>query len=256
MKNWKTSLLTISAVLGSYFTHAQTQGTQTQGTQTQAQGAQPSNGRNFALPPVAANAEQIDRNGISLIFESNDADFDANLKARMIDTYFLIYPKLTGTYNAESIKTVRFSIDTAYKGVAAASRGRIVYSPVWFKQKPEDIDVVTHELMHIVQNYGRSVAPGWLTEGIADYVRFKFGIDNAGAKWSLPDLKADHHYSKSYRITARFLVWIEQNYQADLVKTLDKSIRDRSYTEAIWETQTGKTLDALWEAYVANPTLK
>ncbi len=48
--------------------------------------------------------------------------------------------------------------------------------------------------MHIVQNYGRSTRPGWLTEGIADYVRYKYGVDNVGSKWALPDYKAGQSY--------------------------------------------------------------
>jgi len=107
---------------------------------------------------------------------------------------------------------------------------KVVYSSIWMDKHPEDIDVVTHEVMHIVQNYGHSVGPGWLTEGIADYARFKFGVDNAGAKWALPALKPEHHYKNSYRITAGFFNWIEQHVKKGTIKAVDKSLRDHSYT--------------------------
>jgi len=60
--------------------------------------------------------------------------------------------------------------------------------------------------MHIVQDYGQSTGPGWLTEGIADYARYKFGVNNPAAKWALPAYKSTQKYTDAYRVTARFLV--------------------------------------------------
>ena len=37
-------------------------------------------------------------------------------------------------------------------------------------EHPEDTGMVIHELTHIIQNYP-SPDPGWVTEGIADYIR-------------------------------------------------------------------------------------
>ena len=199
--------------------------------------------------------EVIKKKGYELTFESNYAALDPALKQRLISTFFEVYPKLAKEYNPNTLKKVSFLVDTSYDGVAAASDGKVVYSSMWMDKHPEDIDVVTHEVMHIVQDYGNSVGPGWLTEGIADYVRFKFGIDNAGAKWVLPALKPEHHYQNSYRITARFFHWIEKNVKAGTVKAVDASLRDHSYTPAIWTTLTGKDLDMLWSDYVKNPQI-
>ena len=199
--------------------------------------------------------EVIKKKGYELTFESNYAALDPALKQRLISTFFEVYPRLAKEYNPKTLKKVSFLVDTAYKGVAATSNGQVVYSSMWMDKHPEDIDVVTHEVMHIVQDYGNSVGPGWLTEGIADYARYKFGIDNAGAKWTLPELKADHHYKNSYRITARFFQWIEQHVKSGVIKTVDASLRDHSYTPEIWTKLTGKDLDALWADYVKNPQI-
>jgi hypothetical protein len=201
----------------------------------------------------AQTSEVIKKNGYSLTFKNNSPDLDPDLKKRMIATFFKVYPVLADTYNKNTDKEVVFSIDTAYKGVAATGGGKIVYNPQWFKKHPGDIDVVTHEVMHIVQNYGNGPGPGWLTEGIADYVRFKFGVDNAGANWSLPAFKAEHSYKNAYRITARFLNWLELNGNQGIVLKLDSAMRDHSYTNEIWKTITGKTVDELWSAYAADP---
>lgn len=199
--------------------------------------------------------EVIKKKGYTLTFESNFADLDPKLKKRLIETFFIVYPKLAKEYNPNTLKAVTFFVDTAYKGVAATSNGKVTYSSIWMIKHPEDIDVVTHEVMHIVQDYGRSVGPGWLTEGIADFARSKFGIDNAGAKWALPDLKPEHSYKNSYRITARFFTWIEKNLKAGTIKAVDASLRDHTYTSSIWANLTGKDLDVLWADYVKNPQL-
>ncbi|GAA3969173.1 hypothetical protein GCM10022246_22420 [Pedobacter ginsengiterrae] len=199
--------------------------------------------------------EVIKKKGYSLTFESNFAALDPKLKKRLIETFFIVYPKLAKEYNPNTLKAVTFFVDTAYKGVAATSNGKVTYSSIWMVKHPEDIDVVTHEVMHIVQDYGRSVGPGWLTEGIADFARSKFGIDNAGAKWALPELKPEHTYKNSYRITARFFTWIEKKVKPGTIKAVDASLRDHTYTADIWAKLTGKDLDGLWADYVKNPQL-
>lgn len=186
----------------------------------------------IAFNAKADESETIQKKGYTLTFKNNSPNFSPALKKRMIETFFEVYPKLAKDFNPNTDKAVVFSIDTAYDGVAATGGGRIVYNPKWFDKHPGDIDVVTHEVMHVVQNYGRSNGPGWLTEGIADYVRFKYGVDNPGAKWTLPDFKDTQSYKNSYRITARFLHWLETtNGNKGIVTKLDE----------------------LWAAYAANP---
>jgi hypothetical protein len=187
--------------------------------------------------------------GYTLIFKSNAVNLDPALKERMIKTFFKVYPKLAADFNPNTDKQVVFHLDTAYTAVAATGGGRIVFNPQWFVKYPGDIDVVTHEVMHVVQNYGNGGGPGWLTEGIADYVRFKYGVDNAGAKWTLPAFKPEQSYKNAYRITARFLNWLETNGNPGIVVKLDKAMRDHTYKANIWETLTGKSIDELWTTY-------
>lgn len=209
-----------------------------------------------AIPFCKTRAQEtIKGKGYILIFKNNYNQLDPFLKKRMIETFFIVYPELAKEYNPNTQKEVTFFVDTAYKGVAATSAGTVVFSPAWMKTHPGDIDVVTHEVMHIVQNYGNSVGPGWLTEGIADYVRYKFGVDNAGANWTLPALKPGHTYKNSYRITARFFAWIEIKTKQGTIKSVDDSLRNHTYTEETWKKLTGKNLDELWADYLANPSI-
>ena len=175
----------------------------------------------------------------------------------MTDAFYTVYPAEAKRFNPETSKKVTFIIDPAYNGVAATGGGMVRYNPKWMKDHPEDIDVVTHEVMHIVQSYGRGGgAPGWLTEGIADYARYIFGVNNVTGKWTLTEYKEGQSYTNSYRITARFLLWNEQQGHKTLVDELDKAARAHTYTPELWKTVTGKTLDELWSDYIKNPVVQ
>lgn len=178
-----------------------------------------------------------------------DSTYDTAQQERLKNVFFTVYPKLVKEYNKKSPKTVTITIDTAYDGVAYAHDGKVVISQAWLKKMPEDIDVVTHEVMHIIQSYPSRSGPGWLVEGIADYARDKYGVNNAAANWSLPDVKENHHYTNSYRIAARFLKWVEEEQKKGFIKKLDKALRDKTYDDTIWAKNTRKSLDELWDMY-------
>jgi hypothetical protein len=207
---------------------------------------------------ITANAQKTtvyNQKGYKLTFVNYDATFDTLEQQRLVKTFFTVYPELVKTYNKHALKEVTMVIDTAYTGVAATANGRVTISNKWLHKRPEDIDVVTHEVMHIVQDYGDSNGPGWLTEGIADYARYKFGVNNAAAGWKLPDYKPTQNYDNAYRVTARFLVWLEEKVKPGIVKTLDEQMRAHTFTDATWTQLTGKSVDQLWKDYSANPAI-
>jgi len=110
--------------------------------------------------------------------------------------------------------------------------------------------------MHIVQGYGYSYGRNlvWLTEGIADYIRYKYGVDNVGSKWYLPKFKAkEQGYKDSYRVTARFFEWIDQKVKPGMIVQIDKQLREGTFKDSTWAELSGKSLDDLWAAYSANP---
>jgi hypothetical protein len=206
-----------------------------------------------AFSASAQTISVLKRNGYKLVFFNQDKTLDTALQTRMINTFFKVYPELATEYNPRTLNQVMITIDTAYKGVAETEKGSVKISSAWMHKHPEDIDVITHEVMHIVQDYGDNVGPGWLTEGIADYARNKFGVNNAAANWSLPAYKPTQNYDNAYRITARFLLWIEVKVKPGMVRTLDFQLRTHSYTNNTWKQLTGKALDELWKAYTEKP---
>jgi hypothetical protein len=209
-----------------------------------------------AFKVFAQTPEIIKKDGLTLEYRCNATDFSPAVKQELIDAFFKVYPLEIKRFNTASATYVIFDVDTAYKGVAATGNAHVRYNPEWFRKHPEDIDVVTHEVMHIVQNYGGKDVPGWLTEGIADYARYTFGINNEAAGWKLTDYKAGQSYTNAYRITARFLVWAEKHkQQPTLANQLDKAMRSGQYKPELWKQITGKTVDELWAEYITDPVI-
>lgn len=201
------------------------------------------------------STDSITKGEYTLLFINKDTALDATVKQRLINAFFTVYPEEANKYNRNTAKKVTFIIDPAYDGVAATSRDVVRFNPEWFHKHPGDIDVVTHEVMHIVQAYPDDTGPGWITEGIADYVRYIMGVDNAGANWKLTEYNTKQNYDNSYRITARFLVWIEQHYDKNFVKQLDAAMRSKTYTDDFAREHTGKTFSQLWEEYKNKPDI-
>ncbi len=204
---------------------------------------------------VAVEIDTLKKKGFTLIWINKDENFNSETKKQLIDTYFINYPKLAKAYNKKTRKEVTFVIDPSYDGVAATAGGIVRYSPAWLTKNPHDIDVVTHEVMHIVQAYPNGSGPWWITEGIADYVRFKYGVANEAGNWKLPEFNDTQKYTDSYRVTARFFHWIELNKKKNFIKKLDQVMREKTYSDEFWVKQTGKTIDELWSEYAANPVI-
>lgn len=194
------------------------------------------------------------RDGYKLVFVSNDPTFDPKEKERLVETFYKVYPLECKLYNPKSLKKVTLFIDTAYKGVAATGNGLMRVNPEWMKKNPEDLDVVTHEAMHVVQGYPR-YEPIWVTEGIADYVRATLGVNNEASNWQLPAYKSSQNYTNSYRITARFFLWLDRKIKKGVIEKLDSAMRSNTYTDAFWTDETGKSVAALWEDYGKDPAL-
>ncbi|TYQ16432.1 UNVERIFIED_CONTAM: basic secretory peptidase family protein [Acetivibrio alkalicellulosi] len=191
----------------------------------------------------------------TLNWSNNDPTFDANVKQKMIDTFFIVYPQLVSRFNSNAPRIVNFVIDKDMNEYPAYALGdTVVYSSNWFKNNPNDIDVVTHEIMHVVQSYS-SQTPWWLTEGIADYARHVYGLNNSVQGWYLPGYSPSQSYTDGYRVTARFLLWLEIHINPNIVDQIDWRLTNFRYSSTLWTFLTGRTLDQLWTEYSQNPDI-
>jgi hypothetical protein len=143
-------------------------------------------------------------------------------------------------------------------GVAATGGTRITCAVPWFTKNRdgEAIGAVVHEMVHVVQQYGRArrdnpdarPAPGWLTEGIPDYIRwFLYEPQSHGA--DRVRNAADARHDAGYRTSANFLDYVSSHHGKELVGKLNAALREGRYTDALWQQYTGKQLAELGQAW-------
>jgi len=173
------------------------------------------------------------------------------------------YPKMVAMlpsegYEAPKAFSIIFSKDM--QGVAATGGTRIRCAATWFRRnlKGEAKGAVFHEMVHVVQQYGRgrrspdsSRPPGWLTEGLTDYLRwFVYEPQSHGAEITKRNLSRAR-YDASYRVTANFLNWVTEKYDKSFVPKLNAAIREGKYNDDLWKQLTGHTAQELGDEWKA-----
>lgn len=172
------------------------------------------------------------------------------------------YPKLVAMLPSEGFEAapqVRLSFRNGMGVPAAAGGARVSLSAPWFRRELEGeaLGAVVHELVHVVQDYGRARrrnaeatrTPGWVVEGLADYIRwFLYEPETNGAEITAQNLDRARH-DASYRITGNFMDWVTRNHEPELARKLNVAAREGRYSDTLWKDWTGRTLpelDAAW----------
>jgi len=158
------------------------------------------------------------------------------------------YPIIVQTLPSEGFTAPRkFTINIKESDqIAFASGGRIVCGAKWFRAHPDDRGAVVHELVHIVQQYRSRRNPGWLVEGMADYIRwFKYEPPN-----KRPRTRPNAKYTQGYQVTGAFLEWLAANKDHEIAVKLNAAMRQGRYAPELWQEYTGKTIDELWTEYL------
>lgn len=156
-------------------------------------------------------------------------------------------------YTAPKQLSVTFKKDG--NGVAGASGTRIECAGKWFKEnlEGEAVGAVVHELVHVVQQYGGRRNPGWLVEGVADYIRW-FKYEPVSQRPRPNPARAK--YTDSYRVTGAFLEYVCAEHDHEFVVKINAAMREGRYSPELWKEYTGKSVDELWAAYMATLTGK
>lgn len=170
-----------------------------------------------------------------------------------LDTLTYVVPAITDFFHPITATRIRLVVDPGYTdGPAAAGGGVITVSAAYARAHPRDLDVVTHEVTHIVQAYSADTYADWWhwVEGVADYARYRFGKDNAACGWSISHHEPGSAYTDGYRATARFLAWTVDSGGDRIVQDLDAALRNGTYSNVFWTARTGDDIAALWSRYV------
>ena len=163
------------------------------------------------------------------------------------------YPMICDELTSEGFKpltVIRMTLKNDYNGVAAAGGGRITGSVKYFKAHLDDIGAMVHETVHCVQLYRGRGNPGWLVEGVADYIRF-FKYEAVKPRPLAPERAK---YDGSYRTTAAFLAFVTEKYDPLLVRKLNVAMREGKYKPEVWKDITGKMVEELgreWQQSLA-----
>lgn len=169
------------------------------------------------------------------------------------------YPKLVAMLASDHFApatniTLRFRNDM--RGTpASAGGGRINMNSEWFRKELNR--EARGSMVHVVQNYGQARranpeatrTPGWLVEGLADYIRwFLYEPETRGAEITARNLSRAK-YDASYRITGNFLDWVVEHYDKDIVRKLNAAAREGKYSEQLWQDETHRTLQDLGQEW-------
>jgi hypothetical protein len=163
------------------------------------------------------------------------------------------YPMLCDELMSGGFKpltVIRLTLRNNYNGVAAAGGGRITGSVKYFKANASDVGALVHETAHCVQMYRGRGNPGWLVEGVADYVRF-FKYEATKPKPLAPERAK---FDGSYRTTAAFLAFVTDKYDPQIVRKLNAVMREGKYKPEVWKEFTGLTVEELgreWQKSLA-----
>jgi hypothetical protein len=215
------------------------------------------------LPPPEQHVEAADTKDGAYRFtvDTTDApDLTDWVHRELVPVIQKWYPLIVKALPGEGYSAPqRFGItfNPNYHGVAATGGTHIDCDPTWYRNnlKTEALGSVVHELVHVVQQYGRARRagaarpPGWLVEGIPDYLRFyQYEPELHGADIK-PRNAARARYDGSYRVSANFLNWVVGKYDPDLIRELNAALREGRYDEELWKTRTGHTLAELGEEW-------
>jgi hypothetical protein len=110
----------------------------------------------------------------------------------------------------------------------------------------DDFGRVAHELVHMVQQYPEPNIR-WLTEGIADYIRYYVLLPDDQRR----NFDPNHYtYQLGYQPAAALLDWVERKYGAGSVRRINATMRQGGDGEAELLAISGSTPLTLWRAYL------
>ena len=162
------------------------------------------------------------------------AEWYGRLVALLPSPGFKPYPEVTLIFRADM------------DGVAATGGNNIFIAAKFVRANRGDFGMVIHELVHVVQAYPPG-GPGWLVEGIADYLRIGH-FEPAAPRPGINPEQAN--YTDAYKTTAIFLEWAEKRGHAKLVERLNAALRQQRYQPELFKELTGRTVDQLWAEFV------
>lgn len=166
---------------------------------------------------------------------------------KLAEEWFPHVCSLLATEDYKPPKEIRLVFRKKQDAPAYASGPMISFNGEWIKQRQDDLGMVIHELTHVIQAYpGNRHNAGWVTEGIADYIRW-VRYEPEAPRRRIDKSKSS--FRSSYHVTAYFLAYSAKKYNMALVPMLDRAMRKAEDPMPVFVKATGKTAEELWKEY-------
>ncbi len=174
----------------------------------------------------------------------------ADEAAKQVREWWPQVARLLATEQFKSPATLTLRFKPGLKVPAFRNAEGLTINTDWITKHPDDFGMVIHEMTHAIQDYhGVPKDAGWLTEGIADYIRY-WHYEPEVPHCRIDPAKAS--YRDGYSTTGSFLAWLIVKYDRRAVRQLDAALRAGKYSDAVFEQITGKSLDPLWQEFIAS----
>lgn len=210
---------------------------------------QPATKRGRTVIRVQSKADVGKPDAVAVLVDVNDApelkDWGLGAANRVLEWH----PKLADLLASEGFAPPR-EVTLRFKKISApgqASGATIECSINWVTKNPEDWGMVAHELVHVIQQY-KKPGPGWLTEGIADYLRYY--VIEPGSPRGRFDVERSS-YKTGYQPSAGLLDFVEKKHPGTVAK-LNAALREGTYSDDMIKEIAGADWDGLWEEFKAS----
>ncbi len=211
-------------------------------------------------PPMLIDVIEFGEGFVARVDTTEVPDLRPWVNERLKPVIVEWYPKLvemlpSDDYQAPREFTIVFRRDM--DGVAFASGNSITCAGPWYRRNldGEALGSIVHEMVHVVQQYRggrrRNRNPGWMVEGLADYLRW-FLYEPEANRPRVDPRRAN--FDDSYRTSAAFLAYAVETYDRELIRKFNAAMREGRYSDDLWKEYTGKEPAEIWGEYVA--TLK
>jgi Peptidase of plants and bacteria len=194
-------------------------------------------GADEAVPGVSITADASEVPGLASWAEAAQ---------KRCELWHPLITRILGYEGEHKHREIKIVVKKEMKGIAATSGGTINVSASYVERHPNDDGMIVHELVHVVQAYPRP-EPVWLTEGLADYIRY-WHYEPGQRNFRITGRSS---YRDSYGTTARFLAWVQVTKDEKIIQKLDAAMRKGEYRRELFQDATGKPLDELWAEFVA-----
>ena len=210
---------------------------------------QPATKRGRTVIKVQAKTDADKPDAVAILVDVNDAPELKDWGLQAANKALEWHPKLAAFLASDGFSPPR-EVTLRFKKINAPGQAfgsTIECSINWVTKNPEDFGMVAHEMVHVIQQY-KKPGPGWLTEGIADYVRYY--VIEPGSPRARFDINRSN-YKSGYQPTAGLLNFVETKHPGTVAK-LNAAMREGKYSDDIIKEVAGADWDALWDQFKAS----